>query len=377
MVRAVNESRAATDSLDAPRLTPDRIRRGIARRIRNRSTQVRDFIFMPVASAGEWLASLYYATFSREFFREHVAVARGRSRYRKESSEANRHFYKLRRNVHRLEKGLVMRPRRATFAADYIGETVTCYSRLVELAARAPESVDERELRWSRDVLKEYFAVVGHGRDIDRARTAFTATPEPSLTSGDTLYVPHQRDLSEPPTVSYDDLLALSQRRRSVRWYLPTPVPHEVIDRALEVAVQSPSACNRQPFEFRIVDDPELVARVSRLPGGTGGFGHNLPALAVIVGKLRAFAKERDRHLIYIDGGLAAMAFMYAIESQGLASCSINWPDSAAEDREMRRVLSLAPDERVVMLIAFGYPDPDGMVPFSAKTPLDVLRRFN
>ena len=45
--------------------------------------------------------------------------------------------------------------------------------------------------------------------------------------------------------------------------------------------------------------------------------------------------------------------------------------------RTAARALSLEPDERVVMLVAYGYPDPDGMVPFSAKTPLDVVRRFN
>lgn len=189
--------------------------------------------------------------------------------------------------------------------------------------------------------------------------------------------VPYARDLSRPPTVGYDDLLALSRRRRSVRWYLPKPVERETVDRAIEVAAQAPSACNRQPFEFRIVDDPALLAKVAAIPPGTAGFVHNLPAIAAVVGKLDAFAKERDRHLIYIDGALAAMAFIYALESQGLASCCINWADSGREERAMRAALSLRPEERVVMLIAFGYPDPDGMVPFSAKAPLEVLRRFN
>ena len=35
-------------------------------------------------------------------------------------------------------------------------------------------------------------------------------------------------------------------------------VPREGIDQAMRAAAQSPSACNRQPFEFRVFDDPVL-----------------------------------------------------------------------------------------------------------------------
>jgi len=43
----------------------------------------------------------------------------------------------------------------------------------------------------------------------------------------------------------------------------------------------------------------------------------------------------------------------------------------------MRKALSLAVDDRPVMLIALGYPDPEGMVPFSQKKSLDELRSYN
>ena len=367
---------AQADLGDGPPVGWIRVRRNVMRRVRGAAMEVRDTLLMPVATAGGWLATLYYATVAGAFRREHAAVVRGRARYRREARDASRHFFLLRRNVHRLEKGLVMRPRRETFAADYVEETVDCYVAIANLAERAPEAIDERELRWARDVLTTYFSVVGHGPQIDRARAAFDAAPAPMLAQG-TVFAPYRRDIAALPPVGYDDLLALSRQRRSVRWYLQQPVPRELVDRAIEVAVESPSACNRQPFEFRIIDDEALVRQIARIPGGTGGFAGNLPAIAVIVGRLRAFAKERDRHLIYIDGALAAMSFIYALETLGLASCCINWADHAREERAIGRALGIEPDERVVMLVAFGYPDPTGMVPFSAKTPLDVIRRFN
>jgi nitroreductase len=43
----------------------------------------------------------------------------------------------------------------------------------------------------------------------------------------------------------------------------------------------------------------------------------------------------------------------------------------------MTELLGLEPDERVIMLIALGYPDPDGLVCYSQKRPLAELRSFN
>ncbi len=44
-------------------------------------------------------------------------------------------------------------------------------------------------------------------------------------------------------------------RRRSIRRYLPRPISRPVIERLLLAATQAPSAHNRQPWRFAIVDD--------------------------------------------------------------------------------------------------------------------------
>jgi nitroreductase len=150
-----------------------------------------------------------------------------------------------------------------------------------------------------------------------------------------------------------------------------------MIDAAIEVAAQSPSACNRQPFQFRVFDDPQLVQKVAELPMGTAGYAHNIPVMIVIVGQQRNYFDERDRHLIYIDSSLAAMGMVYALEAQGLSSCCINWPDVESREAALAKLLQLDPDERAVMCLAVGYPDPDGLVAYSQKKPVDQLRRFN
>ena len=290
--------------------------------------------------------------------------------------------YTLRRNVHRLEKGLIMRPRRPVFALDYIDETVDAYAHF---AARADVSGEGDQLlaAWSGDVLHRYFEAID-------PQAAAAAADRDRLTGLDRRFhdarrtlrhevgtrAPFRRDQS-PLRTTYDDLLRLAERRRSVRWYEQRPVEREVVDRAVRVAAYSPSACNRQPFRFRLFDDPDLVRRVGGIAMGTRGFSDNFPGLAVLVGRLRAYSHPRDRHVIYIDASLAAMAFQFALEVQGVGSCCINWPDIRQREREIADVLGLEPDERVVMLVSYGYPDPDGLVPFSQKKSLDELRGYN
>ena len=328
--------------------------------------------FLPLWASSPYLSSLFYALIDHSFIREHYGVIVGKQRYYKDLEEAKASQFLLRRNIHRLEKGLISKPRRDVFARDYIEETVTAYKRMLTYADTTLDI--GTEARWAHDVLVQYFSVTASHPNLDRARASFealeTAPPESCQMA------PYQRDLSQQP-INYDAFFALTRKRRSVRWYLDKAVPREMIDKSITAAMQSPSACNRLPFEFRVFDDPELVQKVAGVPGGTVGFSHNFPVIVVVIGKLRAYFAERDRHLIYIDGALASMTFMYALETQGLSSCPINWPDVPDKERDLKTLLKLEADERPIMFISLGYPDPNGLVPYSQKKPLEQIRSYN
>ncbi|MDJ1181414.1 nitroreductase family protein [Roseofilum sp. BLCC_M91] len=324
-----------------------------------------------------FLSAIYYVLVSNNFSRENQAVIYGKLQYYKDLKNALDSQYLLRRNIHRLEKGIIMKNRRDTFALDYIEETVNCYKYAVE--NRKSDIGDSGELKWANDVLEKYFDLVSTHPVIDKAKSVFLSVIYKSHENqkDDKKFIPYKREIQCNPPVCYESFLKLSYQRRSVRWYLPEKVPRDLIDKAILLASQSPSACNRQPFEFRIFDEPGRVKKVSSIPMGTRGFSHNFPAIVVVVGKLRAYFNERDRHVIYIDAALASMSFMYALETLGLSSCPINWPDIEESEKKMSSFLNLEPDERVIMLISVGYADPDGLVPYSQKKTLDLLRRYN
>lgn len=318
-------------------------------------------------------ARLYYFLFNDKFGREQQAFLEGQRRYDISLDSPGGSMPILRRNTHRIEKGLLMRPRRIPFAVDYIAETVDAFTCAAE---KNTPSCDDAEMAWAYDVLTEYFSIHADQSSVLQPKIKFEHCDVLPVRSSERR-IPYLRDLRGPSSVGHAELAALAKRRRSVRWFLKKPVERILVDQAIEIGAQAPSACNRQPFVFRIFDDAQLVQDIVGIPFGLAGYGHNVPVIAVVLGQQSAYFDERDRHLIYIDASLAVMGFILALESLGLSSCCVNWPDIEEKERRLAKLLNTSIDERPVMLIAIGYPDPDGMVANSTKKSLQTLRQWN
>jgi nitroreductase len=321
------------------------------------------------------LTALYYILFNRAFFREQTSVLAGRLKYYESFEEQKANSSPLlRRNIHRLEKGLIMRPMRAVFAKDYIMETVHEYIRV-----EAIESVCTKEKQWAKDVLASYFKNIDLVSPIDNAHNllanhGFFDKSEAFLTQES--MSPYPRNDTKLSNVTHKDFNQLCVQRRSVRWFKDTPVDITKLERAIDCATLAPSACNRQPYSFWHFQGEEAV-EVASYAMGTTGFAQNIPSLVVVVGDLSAYPFERDRHIIYIDGSLAAMSFMLALETLGLSSCPINWPDIESRERKMDKHLKLDRHQRAIMLIAVGEALEEGKIPFSQKKDADILLRNN
>lgn len=330
---------------------------------------------LPVSRKSYFFADLYYFLFSKEFSREHQKVLNGKFMHLQALRSNAPNVFHLRRQIHRLEKGLIMKNRRSVFAVDYILDTVQNYQRVHAGMLEQRVGRDDGLLMWGAGVLEHYFAHVGHHDTVERARSIFGAIPREF---GDIQgHVPYCRRAVKPSGVSFDALFSLATQRRSVRWYTDKPVDRTLIDQAVRIASLSPSACNRQPFEFHVFDTVELKNKVGSIPMGIRPFHRQIPVFVVLVGKLSAYLSERDRHVIYIDGGLAAMSFMLALETLGLSSVPINWPDIEEIEQQMDRTIDLAADERPIMLIGLGYADPDGMIPYSQKKAPATITKYH
>jgi len=158
--------------------------------------------------------------------------------------------------------------------------------------------------------------------------------------------------------------------RYSLREFKNEAVTLDVIERAVKLAMKTPSVCNRQAWHVYHTTDSSVKEAALKYQAGNRGFGDRIPNLMVITTDLKAFMPGQEHYQHWIDGGLFSMSLIYALHSLGVASCCLNWSQSPANDRLLRTLVDIKPHHTVVMLLAVGWPDEQNNVCISARRPL-------
>jgi len=326
-----------------------------------------DIILCKLFVNSRFTSSLYYFLFSRKFDREHQSVLAGRLAYHQKSGRVALDAL-IRRNTHRLEKGLTMKPMRKLFAIDYIEETVSAFLNY-------PVSDDNRSTAmWCFDVLSEYFLQVERNDHICSLKNEFEECDNFKVIKGVAKIKRAPFMYGEKFTqTSFEDFASLASARHSTRWYMDKEVVMDEVEKCIEVASCAPSACNRQPFRYVVLNDKAKASHVAGFAMGTGGYASNITGLIVVVGDLSAYPFDRDRHVVYIDASLSSMLLMLSFKAKGIDTCPINWPDIENREKKMDRYLKLQKYERPIMLLAYGYAERDSLIPYSQKKSAEQL----
>lgn len=140
--------------------------------------------------------------------------------------------------------------------------------------------------------------------------------------------------------------------RRSVRHFLPDPIPEEHLLEILEAACRAPSACNRASWEAVVVTEEETKKRLSQ---------------AAIN---QTFVSEAPVVLAFVGGSVADVAAsiqnaLLVAHSRGYEGC---WTGSMRAE-EVARILGLPEGMKVQYLVPLGKPaeplfDPGKRSPF-------------
>ena len=214
------------------------------------------------------------------------------------------------------------------------------------------------------------------------------------------------------------DFFAINERRRTVRDFLPDPVPQEVLDRCLEAARMAASSSNLQHWEYIIIRDPQLRAEANRVCLNQKG-PSTAPLLVAVVAhtdtwlrtsrfmletlKERGILRKSQQdywgshiHLLYRSGplgllglakkaysriaslfgpvhnfmsrcdvrvmahkstALSAATFMLALQAEGYDTC----PMEGFDPWRARKLLGLAPGAEVCMFLAIGKRGPKAL----------------
>jgi Nitroreductase len=316
------------------------------------------YLLLPLTAKYGLFAKLNYFLFSNAYTYEFKFLNQGKREFIRRLKAQDRISAKLRRDIHRLEKGLVMVPRRPVFAESYINDAVDLY-----INARTCGTLTPIEKNWIEGVLAEYFDSVQLTNTISAARRKFlTCYSQNADQTHISRYSPVKTSQEQR-----DWLKKTILNRRSVRSFSDEPIDVELLTEAMELAQHAPSACNRLPFKFYFTTEKSLVVEVAKCAGGTGGWADKIPALIVVAGDQSNYISERDRHLIYIDSSLASMQLVLLLEAHGISTCVINWPDQAKAERRIRKVMKMHDYERPIFLIAVGKCSSECFTPASGK----------
>ena len=211
------------------------------------------------------------------------------------------------------------------------------------------------------------------------------------------------------------DLLKAISERKSVRSFKPDPIPKERIEEILKLTIHAPSAINLQPWEFVVVtgEKKERLGRrlikaykeeqiacspgnVKPLPKTYGKRGAKTLELmkpffeemrvdinqyvnegscnfygapvAILLCLDDSFPKAR-----MVDIGIALGYLILTAHEFGLATCPIGL--ITAYDDEIKDLLNIPENKKVVIGVALGYPDSD--IPINRfKSPRDNLEKF-
>ena len=170
------------------------------------------------------------------------------------------------------------------------------------------------------------------------------------------------------------DVLEAISRRRSHRAYRQDQLPEEVLSAILRAGLEAPSATNRQPWHFSVVQDPALIQEVhdeaAKAMGRVGSprfkdpdfqMFYHAPTVVFLFG-------EKSFYWTQVDCGIAVQNMALAAEGLGVGSVILGLPLPAfmgdGADR-LREKLQCPDDYDFVVAIALGYAedtkDPHGL----------------
>lgn len=179
------------------------------------------------------------------------------------------------------------------------------------------------------------------------------------------------------------------QARRSVRSFESRQITDEELETLLQVATDSPTARNLQPFHFTAVQDSALLAHMSELicqqmlqgteeqkkkasaPGYDPLF--HTPTLIFVNGNVKSSFHAQTAC------GIAAGMIVAAAEEMGLATCVIAsslFMFQSAEGEALKQQLQLPEGYQTVCTVAVGYPKGDKPARPDKRNPEELIVRI-
>lgn len=173
-------------------------------------------------------------------------------------------------------------------------------------------------------------------------------------------------------SVDYDKFLS---SRRSIRNFSSKKLKDEDIKKAVNMAIKTPTACNRQMCKIYYIKSDENKKVIEKYAQGLGLFDLTNANYFVITFDLSANYFIGERNQGWFNSGLVTMNFVNALHSLGVGSCCIQFGNSFKEEEEFKKLLNIQENERIGVIITAGYYDKISRIPYSTRKPIEEIYR--
>ncbi|HPG39330.1 MAG TPA: nitroreductase family protein [bacterium] len=164
--------------------------------------------------------------------------------------------------------------------------------------------------------------------------------------------------------------------RHSFRQYTSAPVDMAIIEKAVQMAIQSPSACNRQPVRVHVLQDKVVRDKILKLQNNQRGWRDQPDKMLLVTSSVEFYRESRERYAPFIDGGLFAMTLVWALHAQGVGTCCLNLNLDRAGIRRLKKAAGLHQADVPIMLIAAGMLPEENTVAVSTRRSVDQVMRI-
>lgn len=275
--------------------------------------------------------------------------------------------YKILLDVHSIEKGLTSKETRY-FGVNKITNIIKCL-----------KMYDSNN--WNQDyaysmgmsILKTYTLFYEKNNWVDReeyklSKNFIEEKKYNELNTG--CYEIKKDDFIKNAQINYSKFLS---SRHSVRNYLATRIKDDDVRKAIEMALMTPTACNRQMCKIYYINDAQIRNKTLKYAHGLTNFEIDTVNLFIITFDISSFCCLGDRHQGWFNSGLVGMNFVNALHSLGIGTCFIQFGNEYEEENEMKKIIGIPENEKVAVIISAGYYAETSTIPCSCRKQVDDI----
>ena len=145
---------------------------------------------------------------------------------------------------------------------------------------------------------------------------------------------------------------SIIKQRVSIRKYQDRPVPEEEIRNILRAAMQAPSACDQQPWEFYVITDKDMINKLART-SPYAGCAEGAPVVIVTAYREDVPAPA----YVLIDLALSAENMWLEAAAEGLGMVFLGVAPDEERMKAVAEVIGLPGNLKAFGMFPLGYPD--------------------